>query len=169
MTDNPLDPFKQLTSGLVDGKGRPLGTTEVERNYIEGVVGGIAFLLLEGGKVGVCQLAPDDCWVTDMAVRDAETGEPGELLQTLMLRVKPGWHQFAEPWDGIPGTALAWLTGLRSELEAARLAQMGDADAILRRQREAEAQYDEARAELDPSDDEDPDGPDAPPGTVIGL
>lgn len=62
---NPAE-FGRYTRGLVDTSGRPLATTEVQRDFIQGVEWGMAFLMMQGDIVGLCHLEPDDCWVTDV-------------------------------------------------------------------------------------------------------
>lgn len=119
-----------------DSKGRPLAGREVERDLIAGVVYGMAFIALDGGRVGVCNLEPDDCWVEETKIEAT-----GELSQTLHLRVKPDMHFLGEPWEGIPGVAAdivakrqEWLDAVaqdRAEAEAQDAAAVAAAEAAL--------------------------------------
>lgn len=133
--------FGQMTSGLVDASGRPLGFTEVERDLIVGVEWGMAFIMLKGDIVGLCHLDPDDCWVTDVRVG---TDPNAPLMQTLNLRVKPEAHQFLNNWDGVPGTALEVLR--QRKAHAAHLAEQAAAaeQAVAEAQAAVDAAYQEA-------------------------
>ena len=129
----PSDPFAEITSGILGVDGKPIGSTQVHRDPIDGVEWGMAFLAMRDGVFALCHLEADDCWAYDVQVGAEENG----IVQSLALRVKPQGVQFGQDWNAIPQAAFDVLDARREFLKQVQSAAAAE-EARIAAQIEAE-------------------------------
>lgn len=97
----------QNTGGLIGPDGRPIGAQPDTAGEMNGLRWGVAFLILDGGYIGVHPLEPDDVKIIDVPMGD---GLPPQMWVTMRGRPLPdGNHRFVEGWGEMPGMAAGML------------------------------------------------------------